>query len=157
MGRPNLIMLHMVFSEFGKAVPGKTDQIPPSEKGKGMTYDQNKAVLRSVSDGSGSPGCSPGQNQSGGPGPRQEPPRNLNRHTTARLSPWPDADPWGFPCVGTGLLFHSTGPTILAAIRFLGSDRIVTWSIRRLCSFGRSFTSRFQNCHPTNIRWIAVK
>jgi hypothetical protein len=45
-GRPNLIMLKTVISEFAKAFPGKTDQIPPPEKVKGMTYDQIKAALR---------------------------------------------------------------------------------------------------------------
>ena len=45
-GRPNLIMLKMVISEFAKAFPGKTDQIPPPEKVKGMTYDQIEAALR---------------------------------------------------------------------------------------------------------------
>jgi len=33
----------------------------------------------------------------------------------------------------------------------------MTWWIRRLCSFTRSSTSRFQICNCTNIRWIAVK
>jgi len=33
----------------------------------------------------------------------------------------------------------------------------VIWSIRRLCSFSRSFTSRFQICNPTNIRGVAIE
>ena len=37
-GRPNLIMLRTVVSEFAKAFPGKRDQIPPPENVKGMTY-----------------------------------------------------------------------------------------------------------------------
>jgi len=45
-GRPNLIRLRMVISEFAKALPGKTDQIPSAEKIKGMTYDQIEAALR---------------------------------------------------------------------------------------------------------------
>jgi hypothetical protein len=45
-GRPNLIMLRMVISEFAKAFPGKTDGIPPPETVKGMRYDQIEAALR---------------------------------------------------------------------------------------------------------------
>jgi hypothetical protein len=39
-------MLRTVIPEFAKAFPGKTDQIPPPEKVKGMTYDQIEAALR---------------------------------------------------------------------------------------------------------------
>jgi hypothetical protein len=45
-GRPNLIMLRTVISEFAKAFPGKTDRIPPPDNVKGMTYDQIEAALR---------------------------------------------------------------------------------------------------------------
>jgi hypothetical protein len=45
-GRPNLIMLRTVISEFAKASEGKTDRIPPPEKVKGMAYDQIEAALR---------------------------------------------------------------------------------------------------------------
>ena len=45
----------------------------------------------------------------------------------------------------------------LAPIKFSGSDRIMTWSVRRLCSFGSSSTSRIQNCDATNNRWVTVK
>jgi len=38
-----------------------------------------------------------------------------------------------------------------APIRYLSSDRIVTWSIRKLRSFMRSFTTGSHTCHPTNI------
>jgi len=48
-------------------------------------------------------------------------------------------------------------PRYLAANKYLSSDRIVTWSVRRLCSSRRSFTSRFQICDPTNIRWVAIE
>jgi len=44
-GRPNMIMLRTVISEFQKAFPGKIDRIPPPEKVKGMTYDQIEAAL----------------------------------------------------------------------------------------------------------------
>ena len=37
------------------------------------------------------------------------------------------------------------------------SDRIVTWSIRRLCSLICSSTSRFRIADPTNIRWVTVE
>jgi len=44
-GRPNLIMLRTVISEFAKAFTGKADRIPLPEKVKGMTYDQIEAAL----------------------------------------------------------------------------------------------------------------
>jgi len=47
--------------------------------------------------------------------------------------------------------------TTLAAIKYLSSDRIVTWSVRRLCSSSRTFTSRVQICDLTNIRWVALE
>jgi len=47
--------------------------------------------------------------------------------------------------------------TFLAPIKYLSSDRITTWTIRRLCSFNRSFTSRFHICDPTSIRWVAIE
>jgi len=48
-------------------------------------------------------------------------------------------------------------PRYLAQIKYLSSDHIVTWSVRRLCSSSRSFTSRFQICDPTNIHWVAIE
>jgi len=59
--------------------------------------------------------------------------------------------------VGTGPRFHITVPSTLAPNKYLSSDRIVTWSVRRLCSISPSFTSRCQICDWSNIRWIAVK
>jgi len=47
--------------------------------------------------------------------------------------------------------------TFLAPIKYLSSDCITTWSIRRLSSFRLSFTSRFQLCDPTSIRWVAIE
>jgi len=47
--------------------------------------------------------------------------------------------------------------TTLAPIKYLSSDCIVTWSIRRLCRVSRSFTSRVQICDSTNIRLVAIK
>jgi len=42
-------------------------------------------------------------------------------------------------------------------MKYLSSDRIVTWSVHRLCSFTSSFTSRFKTCNPTNIRGVAIE
>jgi len=47
--------------------------------------------------------------------------------------------------------------TILAPIKYLSSDCIITWSVCRLCSFGRPFTSRSQIWHRTNIRCVAIE
>jgi len=47
--------------------------------------------------------------------------------------------------------------TTLPLIKDLSSDRIITWSVRRLCSSTRSFTSRYQICDPTNFRWVTIK
>jgi hypothetical protein len=47
--------------------------------------------------------------------------------------------------------------TILAPIKYLSSDRIMTWSVCRLCSFNRSFTSCCQICHGTNIHCVAIE
>jgi hypothetical protein len=46
--------------------------------------------------------------------------------------------------------------TTLAPIMYLISDRIVTWSVCRMCSCSRSVTSRFPHCDPTNIRWVTI-
>jgi len=46
---------------------------------------------------------------------------------------------------------------ILAPIQYLSSDRIMTWSVRTLCSFSRSFTSCCQICDRTNIRCVAIE
>ena len=47
--------------------------------------------------------------------------------------------------------------TSLAPIKYLSSDRIMTRSICKLCSFMRSVTSRFQICDRTNIGWVAIE
>jgi len=47
--------------------------------------------------------------------------------------------------------------TILAPIKYLSSDRIVTWSVRRLCSFSPSLPSRSQICDLTSIRSFAFE
>jgi len=45
----------------------------------------------------------------------------------------------------------------LAPNKYLSSDRIMIWLIRILCSFMHSFTSRFQICNLTNIRWVVIE
>jgi len=42
-------------------------------------------------------------------------------------------------------------------IKYLSSDRIVTWSIRRLCWISRSSTCRGQICDPTIIRTVTIQ
>jgi len=62
--------------------------------------------------------------------------------------------------VATGLTTRKTrhfNTTTLPPIKYLSSDRIMTWSVRRLCSSSRSFTSRSQICDLTNIRWVAIE
>jgi len=59
--------------------------------------------------------------------------------------------------VGTGPRFYITVPATLPPIKYLSSDCMVTWSVRKLCSFSPSFTSRCQICDWANIHWIAVK
>jgi hypothetical protein len=51
----------------------------------------------------------------------------------------------------------SHGGSTLNAIEYVSSDRIMTWSISKVCSFMPSLTSRFKICEPTNIRWNSVK
>jgi len=46
--------------------------------------------------------------------------------------------------------------TILAPIKYLSSDHIMTWSVSRLCNFGRSFASHCQICDWINIGWVAI-
>ena len=47
--------------------------------------------------------------------------------------------------------------TIVPPIKYLSSDHIVTWSVRRLCSFSPSFPSRSHIYDRTNIRWVAIE
>jgi hypothetical protein len=47
--------------------------------------------------------------------------------------------------------------TTLPPIKYLSSDRIMRWSVRRLCSSTRSCTFRSQICDPTSIRWVAIE
>jgi len=62
--------------------------------------------------------------------------------------------------VAMGLTWRKTwhlNITTLPAIKNLSADCIVTWSVGRLCTPSRSFTSRFQICNPTNICWVAIE
>ena len=52
----------------------------------------------------------------------------------------------------TGPRFHFTVHTTWAPIKYLSFYRIMTWSIGKLSSFSRSFTSCIQICNPTDIR-----
>jgi len=47
--------------------------------------------------------------------------------------------------------------TTLPPIKYLSSDRIMTWSVRRVCSSTCSSTSRSEICDPTTIRWVAIE
>ena len=47
--------------------------------------------------------------------------------------------------------------TSFTPIKYLSSDRIVTWSIHRLCIDNRSFASQFQNCDATNSHCVAIE
>jgi len=47
--------------------------------------------------------------------------------------------------------------TSLTPIKYLSSDHIMTWSVRRLCSFSCSFTSRCPICDQTSIPWVAIE
>jgi len=47
--------------------------------------------------------------------------------------------------------------TILAPIEHLSSDGTMTWSVRPVCSIGRCFAFRCQNCDQTNIRLVAIE
>jgi hypothetical protein len=114
-------------------------------------------VLGSVSNGSGWPGFGLGWNQPEGPGPHQEQPSNLTRSVLAGLSPGPVINPRFFGRVEPGLRFYITVTASLAPIKYLSYHRIKTWWICRLCSSTSSFTSCFQICDLTDIRWVAVK
>jgi len=82
----------------------------------------------SVSNGSGLPGCGPGCY-----------PENRGTHRVQGR-------------VRTRPRFHFTVPTTLAPIKYSSFDCIMTWSIRKLFNFSRSFTSCIQICNPTDIR-----
>jgi len=47
--------------------------------------------------------------------------------------------------------------TVLPPIQYLSSDRIMTWSICRLCSFSFSFTSCCEIWDRRNIRWVTME
>jgi len=47
--------------------------------------------------------------------------------------------------------------TTFAWIKYLSSDRIMTWSVPRLCIISYWFTSQIQNCDATNIRCVTIE
>ena len=47
--------------------------------------------------------------------------------------------------------------TTLPPIKYLSSDRTVTWSVHRMCSSSRFCTSQFQICARTNTHWVAIQ
>jgi len=47
--------------------------------------------------------------------------------------------------------------TTLPPNEYLSSDRIMTWSVCRLCSSSHFSTSPSQVCYPTNIGWAAIE
>jgi hypothetical protein len=108
---------------------------------------QSVKVKCSVSNGSGLPGFGPGQ----------ELPRNRTAQVLAGCYPDRTYTPGflaGFePDRGSNFKF----PTTWAPIKFLSSDRIMTWWIRRLSNCMSSCTSSNQICDPTDIRRVAVK
>ena len=114
-------------------------------------------VYTSVSNGSGLPGVGPGWNRPEGPGPSQELPSNPTRSGLAGLLPGPDINPRFLAGLNPDRGSIFAVPATVAPIKYLSSDRITIWSVRRLCSFSPSFTSRCQICDWTNIHWFAVK
>jgi hypothetical protein len=82
-----------------------------------------------------------------------------NRTGSSNLGCLPDSrgTQWVRGRTGTGLRFHFPVPSTLAPIKYSSFDRIMTLSIRKLFSFGRSFTSCIQICNPTDIHWMVVK
>jgi hypothetical protein len=48
-------------------------------------------------------------------------------------------------------------PTLLRPIQYLSSDRILTWSVRRLGCFSHSFASRSQVWDWNNMRWVDIE
>jgi len=50
-----------------------------------------------------------------------------------------------------------TNTTFLAPIKYLSSDPIVGWSVRRLPSSSPWFPSRSDICNRTNIGWVAIE
>jgi len=133
---------HLIWKWTNERIPGHKYSIP------GLPWT-------CVSNGSGKPASGPVSGRRFGSG--CYPAKNLNRYVLAGLLPGPTRNPSFFGRVGTVPRVHFVVPTFMGSIKYLSSDRIMTWCIRRLCSLSRSFTSRFQNWDPTDICWVAVK
>ena len=114
-------------------------------------------MVSSVSNGSGLPGFGPGSTRTRGPGPGLEPPRNRTGQALAGCYPdrtYTHGFLAGFePDRGS----MCTVPATMVLIKYLSSDRIMTWSVRRLCISSCCFTSHCQMCDQVNFRWVEVK
>ena len=77
------------------------------------------------------------------PSPGQEATSYPNWVTSAGLLCRTFVKPQIFVQVDTGQWFHFTVPATLTPIKYLGSDHIITWSIRKMCSISCSSSSRF--------------
>jgi hypothetical protein len=75
----------------------------------------------------------------------------------SRFGSMSGSDPEPDRCNGFSPKTRHFKSTILAPIKYLSSDCIVTWSVCRLCSFSPSFNSRCQICNWSNIRWVAIE
>jgi hypothetical protein len=58
--------------------------------------------------------------------------------------------------IGTGPRFHFMVPTTFAAIKYVNSDHIATWSICVMCRFMPYFISHSQICDQIDIYWIIL-
>ena len=112
-----------------------------------ISFKSSVLDTSSVSNGSGLPGFGPGQ----------EPPSNRTGQVLAGC--YPDRTYTRGLLAGLELDRGSTFtvPATMALIKYLSSDRIMTWSVRRLCIFSCSFTSHCQICDQVNFRRVAVK
>jgi len=120
-------------------------------------HDPSNEHMISVSNSSGLPGFGPGWNRPKGPGPGQEPPSSPSCSGLAGLLPGPDINPRFLAGLNLDRGSIFAVPATVAPIKYLSSDRITLWSVRRLCSFSPSFTSHCQIWNWTNIHWFAVK
>jgi hypothetical protein len=64
---------------------------------------------------------------------------------------------WFFDHVGPGPRVHILVPATLAPIKYISCDQIMTWSICKLYTINRSYTSLLQIGDPANSRWVGLK
>ena len=77
-----------------------------------------------------------------------------NRNVATGPTTWKTPTIWNGPVLRTKIQHWKF--TMLAQIMYLSWNRIMIWSVRRLFSDSRYFTSHFQICDWTNIRWVAI-